>query len=121
MPLPIPLPGSNGTGITGDLTVTLVSLEPDGVDRIASCENVLRAGMSQTFPTPADGAGGGLTLDLKMSGTATSKINVDRHVMRSQDGTITIDGALSMTLPQASAPSRMTLRGSIKTTMAEVR
>jgi hypothetical protein len=121
MPLPVPLPGAGATGITGDVTVTLVSLDPDGADRIASCETTLRAGMAQTFPTPADGAGGGVTIDLKMSGTGTSKINVDRHVVRSQDGTITIDGTVSMTLPHASAPSRMTVRGSIKTTMAEVR
>jgi hypothetical protein len=121
IPLPAPLAMAGGLGVTGETTVTLVSLEADGADRIASCENVFRASMARTFQAAADGAGGGVGIDVKMSGTGTAKIDVDRHVMRSNDGTITIDGTVSLNTPQASAPSRMTVRGSIKLTMAEVR
>src|SRR5438477_10053024 len=83
MPLPVPVAAAGGLGLIGERSVTLVSLETDGPDRIASCENVFRASMAHTFQPAASGGVGGVAVDVKVSGTGTSKIDVDRHVIRS--------------------------------------
>ncbi len=120
MPLPIPISQAGGLGLSGETTITLVSLESDGVGRIASCDNAVRVTMKREIQHPAERAGD-VGIDVKMSGKGTTKIDVDRHVLRNNDATIAIDGVISLPIRGDATPSRLVLRGSITFAMGEIR
>ena len=113
--LPVPIPGVTGTGITGESTVKLVSLgtEPGGTGRIASCDTVFHASLARVAAPVSDRGAGELGVDLKLAGTGASRIDVDRHVMRSNAETMSIDGTITIGV-DPSAPRRMKVHGAVK-------
>jgi hypothetical protein len=115
--LPLPIPGIGPVTIDGHLTTKLVSLEAEGAERLASCEQSYDA----SFTRPSDAAGAAATpapaFDMTMRGNATAQINVDRGVVKASQLESTFDGAFASPLGGADAP-KLKLHGVMTATVA---
>ena len=118
--LPIPIPGAAGLRMTGDSTFKLTGVDVEDGNRIASCDSVFQVALSQSIDAPAAGTAAGLTVDMKMSGSGQTRIDLDRRVIKVNEGTVTIDGGLVFAR-DASTTARMIVRGTMKMLFSELR
>ena len=118
IPFPIPVPGSGPIVLDGHTKTTLVSVEAEGAEHIAKCDQIIEAAMAQPKVDPAPGTERGLSMDLKMRGVGKLQFNVDRSVMKSNEFETTLDGLLSFGGAASATPTSAKIHGVIKTTMA---
>jgi hypothetical protein len=89
------LGGATGSlGMTGEIRITLVSITPDGADRIAHLTATVTSQMSGPHAGASTGGEPGMTL--QMSGDGTVDMNVDRGFARSTEMQIAIATTLAM-------------------------
>ena len=110
--LPVPAGAAGSLGMTGDVRITLVSITPEGADRIAHLTTTITSQMSGSRPDASTGGESGMTM--QMSGDGTVDMNVDRGFTKSTQMQIAI--ATTMALPGklgASMPP-MQMHGTMK-------
>lgn len=117
--LPLPVPGLGPITLDGQVTTKLVSLEADGADRLANCEQSYDAAFKPPQDTAA-AAGTAATpapaFDMTMRGRATLQVNVDRGLVKASQMDTTFDGAFASPLGGADAP-KLKVHGVMKTTV----
>jgi hypothetical protein len=121
-PFPFPIPGTSGFELVGTSTLTLVSIEKDGANRIASCDSKLQATLANAAaPSSATQANPtGLAMDLNMVGGGKVQVDVDRGVMKLTETTTTVDGTVAVPGRSGKA-GRLKLHGVTKVTITEAR
>jgi len=114
IPLPIPVPGGAPIALEGHAKTTLVSVDADGDDRIAKCDQAFDAAMGPQ--APSDPAPGTMrpSMDMKMQGSGKLQFNVDRGLTKSNESETTVDGVLSFGGSGTSALPSAKIRGTIK-------
>ena len=117
IPLPIPVPGTGPIVMDGQTKTTLVSVDAEGPEHIAKCDQIIEVAMAQPKGDPAPGTDRGMSMDLKMRGVGTLQFNVDRSVMKSTEYETTLDGLLSFGGAASATPTSAKIHGVIKTTM----
>ena len=117
IPLPLPVPGSGPIVMDGQTKTTLVSLDAEGGEHIANCDQTFEAAMSQPKSDPAPGTDRGMSLDMKMRGAGKLRFNVDRGVMTSNESETTLDGLLSFGGSASATPTGAKIHGLIKTAL----
>jgi hypothetical protein len=117
IPLPIPIRGGGPIVMDGHTKTTLVSVDAEGAEHIAKCDQVFQAAMGQRAGDPAPETVSPMSMDMKMQGTGTLQFNVDRGVMKSSESETTLDGALSFGGSGNTTPTAAKIHGVIKTTV----
>jgi hypothetical protein len=117
IPLPIPLPGSGPIVMEGQTKTTLVSVEAEGADRIATCDQTFEAAMGRPPSDPTPGTTSAMSIDMKMQGTGKLQFNVDRGVMKSHASETTVNGAISFGGSGDTALPTTKIHGTIKATV----
>jgi hypothetical protein len=114
IPLPVPVPGGVPIVLEGQVKTTLVSVDADGDDHLAKCDQAFEAAMAPQ--APSDPASGTMrpSIDMKMLGTGKLQFNVDRGVMKSNESETTVDGVLSFGGSGATALPSAKIHGTIK-------
>jgi len=119
-PLPLPIPGSKGLEFKGKSTMTLVSIDTDGADRVASCDSVFQGTLDSTQEPSSPGPIGVVAMNFWMTGTGRLQVNIDRRVVKLNENTTTLDGTFSSPGRDGKV-GRMRMRGVMKMTVAESR
>lgn len=122
MTIPIPVPGKDMV-LSGQLTTRLVSIDMDGGDRIAHCEQSYETSVSQSQSQSQNQSGGSqpdASIVMSSKGSGTLAINLDQAFVKSSN----IEGTMDISMPtganggaQTTLPP-MRLHGVMKTTMA---
>lgn len=87
IPIPVPLPGTKGpTSLDSKVTSKLTGITSEGGDRIAT--------LAQTTEGQLNSPGSGL--ELKMTGTGTVQLNVDKGFVKTGDSTAKMDVSMLM-------------------------
>jgi len=110
MTMPLPAPGPGPMKTTAQVRTRLVSVDTDGGDRIAHCEQVHEAIYSISGDlAPAKGSPDE-TLTIKMNGTGSLAINIDRHFVKRSEMQTTFDGGAGAVL-RLHGVMKMTMTG----------
>jgi hypothetical protein len=117
VPLPLPVPGSGPIVMDGQTKTTLVSVDADGAEHIAKCDQIVEAAMVPPPADPKPGTDPGMSVTMKMRGTGKLQFNVDRSVMKSNESETTLDGLLSIGGAASASPTNAKIHGVIKTTV----
>ena len=117
IPLPLPVPGSGPIVMDGHTKTTLVSVDAEGAEHIANCDQTFDAAMAQPKSDPAPGTDRGMSLDMKMRGAGKLRFNIDRGVTTSNESETTLDGLLSFGGSASATPTGAKIHGVIKTTL----
>jgi hypothetical protein len=114
--LPLPLPGAAPAKMVGQTQLKLVSIDNDARGRAATFESTMAGKMVSDLASP-DGKGK-MSFELNLSGQGTYVLNLETGIVRSNVGTSSVIGTISMaggTVPPA-RPG-MTMRGTVRMTM----
>ena len=101
----------------GHTKTTLVSVDAEGAEHIANCDQTFDAAMAQPKSDPAPGTDRGMSLDMKMRGAGKLRFNIDRGVTTSNESETTLDGLLSFGGSASATPTGAKIHGVIKTTL----
>ena len=97
VPLPIPIPGNAGpTTLESKTTSKLVSITREGADHIASLDQTTAAGTSRTMEVPGPNGPMSASVELKMTGTGTLQLNVDKGFVKSGSNDMKLDMTMLM-------------------------
>jgi hypothetical protein len=108
----LPLPGGTGPLSTAEMRMTLVSITPEGADRIAHLTTTTTsrvAGLSAPGPAGSDA---GVTME--MSGTGTLDVNLDRGFAKSVQTEGTFDTAMALPGKPGTSMPPMRMHGTMK-------
>jgi hypothetical protein len=98
--MPLPIPGADAMKMSGELRLQLVSIDKDAKGRSAKFESALDGRLSSKLDVPLPGVTGAMVVEIAMTGTGTSVMDLDKRLLRSNDSTAKIDG----TITNAGAP-----------------
>lgn len=117
--LPFPIPGVEPVSIDGQVTMTLVSLEGAGADRVANCKQsydaTTREAPGAAVPAAAAGAN---RMSLTMRGIGTMQINLTSGVITASQMHTTMEGAFAPGGGTGAAAPVVKLRGVMDLTVA---
>ncbi len=114
-PLPVPNGGAMGTP-TFQILFTLTSVTLEGADHIAHLTTALTSQMNPP-DTPASDAAAAIAM--RMTGTGTMDVNVERGVVKSGEQRMTIDATIQGSDPTTPTPG-MRMHGTVKVSQATV-
>ncbi len=121
-PLPVPTPAGDDLKMAGEMRYTLLSVTPEGGDRIARYDQTVDAKLSTTTELALPSGPGKVYISFKLAGGGGLQLNLDKGVIRSGDVQSTIDGNMYMS-PAGSELKlhSLVLHGTTKTSAIEVR
>jgi hypothetical protein len=109
---PMPAGAAGSLGITGDMRITLVSITPEGADRIAHLTTTVASQMTGSGLGATTGSGPGMTMQL--SGDGTMDVNVDRGFTKSMQTQYTFDTTMRMPGKLGASMPPMQMHGTMK-------
>jgi hypothetical protein len=109
----LPVPGGAGAlGTTGEMQMTLVSITPEGADRIAHLTTTMT---SQVTGVPGSTPGGALPgMTVQISGTGTLDMNLDRGIATSVQAQATYDTVMALPGKLGASMPPMHMHGTMK-------
>ena len=121
--MPLPLPGADAMKVSGQTRLTLVSIDADAKGRSAKFESALDGKVVSNLELPLPGATGTTAVEVAMTGTGVTVMDLERRLMRSNEAKVKIDGKLGAPADPAGAAAAfppMIIRGTIAVKFAAI-
>jgi hypothetical protein len=107
--------------VTGETQLKLVSIDADAKGRSAKFESVIDGKVASSLELPLPGATGTTAVEIAMTGTGVTVMDLDKRLMRSNESRIAINGTLGAPPDPAGAAAAfppMNIRGTAAVTIA---
>ena len=114
--MPLPIPGADAMKMSGESRLKLVSIDKDALGRSAKFESATDGKLSSKLDVPLPGVTGAMVVEIAMTGTGTSVMDLDKRLLRSNDSTAKIDGKITNAGAPAADPAAfppMLVRGTV--------
>jgi len=118
--VPLPLPGVGSRTIGYETRFTLNSVTSEGGARVAHLTTAMTGRTAQPLATP-DAAAPPAAMDMRIEGTGSMDVDIDRGVVRSGQTDMTFDAGLTGAGAPGRTASPLRIRGTMKMTQTTER
>ena len=118
--VPLPIPGADALKMSGQSRWRLASIDTDASGRSAKFESAVDGKLSSSLELPLPGVTGAMTVEIAMTGTGTSVMDLEKRILRSNNSTAKIDGKITNAGAPAADPAAfppMIVRGTMTVKM----